>query len=671
MNTVRALACLAGLLMLAACGGGGGGGGGGGSSRGSLTLSTSTLTFTANGTQTPASQNVTASVSGNVGETVYLRIVSTGAAVSRIDNIILTSNTTGQGTVVPAPATTLGPGVHTSTITVTACTTNTQCASGVIGSPQTIAVTYTISGVAASTTLLSYSVGLHPTAGDLTKTLPVDAHPSFTAASSMDWLTVSPSSGGSGSTQLNLNLVQSAVDTLPSGRTGALVTLTAPSGPPLVVPVALTITKPQLDRAMPYVAGANQSAPVAVSGLYLDQLAGGSVELVATNGGTHALTNLTLNSTTLEVTHPALPAGSYTFRMRNGQGQVIDRSTARLLVVDNSVITSRLIPWPVGSDVRSVSSVLFDPERRALRLAGRNGATVDDSAMLTTEYQAATSSWSPATIRPYPRLDDVALSADGLTLFATSSTYLNSVEYARIAELSSTTFAEQEVHTGTTGYSAYPRPVPLNTNELMVVLAYPEVNGGSGDGLYRYSMPGNSLTLMWGDALTDGRVAASGNGQRVIAGSGGAYASVWEYTVSSERNLTRSPLNCQVDELDMDRKGETVLVRGRESSGNHDVFVRLYDRFWTQRGSLPITGHGHVLSPDGSRAYVYPGNGDQLHVYDLTAPPVGGLFPEVQTITLAGIPSSVALTEVAMTLSPDGKVLFVAGNQGIAVQQLP
>jgi hypothetical protein len=468
------------------------------------------------------------------------------------------------------------------------------------------------------------------------------------------------------------------VDTLRSGSHTGSVTLTAPSGQPVQVPVALTVTKPQLDLAMPYVAGANQSATVTVRGQYLDQLTAGSIDLVDANGGAHALTNVTISPTSLEVTHPALPVGSYSFRMRNAQGQAIDRSTARLLVVDNSIYASEFIPWPVGSEVHLhfLRSAMFDPERRALRAVGLNGPTTDHFAMFTTEYDEATSSWSPVAIRPYYQLDNVVLSADGKTLLATSRQSMAGNEFARIAQLSPTTFEEQAVFVGPTSYSAYPRLVPLSTNEMMVVLDFPNLSG-SGSPLLRYSLQANTMTTMAlpasdvGGGLIHGRIAASGTGERVVGGSSGNYAPVYEYMVSNVNEVTRSPLYVEADEIEMDRKGDTLLMRGREYLGNRDFFVRVYDRDWTLRGSLPVSNYVHVLSPDGSRAYVYEGTGDQLHIYDLTAPLVGGFFPEVQTITLAGVPTSNFATELPMVLSPDGKVLFLAGNQGIVVQQLP
>lgn len=130
------------LFTLSACGGGGGGGGGGGPS---LSLSTNSLTFDATGTSfTPAPQTVSVTINGSVSGTLYILAVSTGPAIGSISNVTITGPTTGQADVFPASAITLGPGTYSSTITVTACTSGPTCSSGVIGTPQTIHVTYNV-----------------------------------------------------------------------------------------------------------------------------------------------------------------------------------------------------------------------------------------------------------------------------------------------------------------------------------------------------------------------------------------------------------------------------------------------------------------------------------------------------------------------------------------------
>jgi hypothetical protein len=248
-------------LILAACNGGGGGGGGGGSSGGStdgLSLSTNVLTFNApNTSSTPPSQIITATVTGVTSGTLYIKIVSTSPAVASITNIFVTGTTTGQGTINPAPANTLGAGTHTSTITVYACTTDPNCTSGQLaGSPQTVTVTYTVTGVAASIASLSYSIGNPPVASDFTRQFNVTGYPNqnnWNTSSNVPWLSVLPTSGNAGTTtQVTASLVQAQLGVMSAGTYTGTVTITPSSGLAVTLPVTLTIPRdPHLEPGFP------------------------------------------------------------------------------------------------------------------------------------------------------------------------------------------------------------------------------------------------------------------------------------------------------------------------------------------------------------------------------------------------------------------------------------
>ncbi len=252
-------ASIAFCLFLAACGSGGGGGGGGssGGSTNGLSLSTNVLTFNApNTSSTPSSQIITATVTGVTSGTLYIKIVSTGPAVASITNIFVTGTTTGQGTINPAPANTLGAGTHTSTITVYACTTDPNCTSGQLaGSPQTVTVTYTVTGVAASTASLSYSIGNSPVAGDFTRQFNVTGYPNqnWNAASNVPWLSVLPTSGNAGTaTQVTASLVQAQLGVMFGGTYTGTVTINPSSGLAVTIPVTLTIARgPYLKPGFP------------------------------------------------------------------------------------------------------------------------------------------------------------------------------------------------------------------------------------------------------------------------------------------------------------------------------------------------------------------------------------------------------------------------------------
>ncbi|HSB02736.1 MAG TPA: FG-GAP-like repeat-containing protein [Anaerolineales bacterium] len=249
------IASFAFCLILAACNGGGGGDSNNGSSR--LSLSSNVLTFNApNTSSTPSSQIITATVTGVTSGTLYIKIVSTGPAVASITNIIVTGTTSGQGTINPASAATLGPGIHTSTITVYACTTDPNCTSGQLaGSPQTVNVTYTITGVATSATSLSYSIGVSPVAGDLTRQFTVTGYPNqnWIAASDVPWLSVLPANGNADTTtQVTVSLVQAQLDVMFGGTYTGTVTIAPSSRLAVTIPVTLTIARgPYLKPGFP------------------------------------------------------------------------------------------------------------------------------------------------------------------------------------------------------------------------------------------------------------------------------------------------------------------------------------------------------------------------------------------------------------------------------------
>jgi len=67
------------------------------------------------------------------------------------------------------------------------------------------------------------------------------------------------------------------------------------------------------------------------------------------------------------------------------------------------------------------------------------------------------------------------------------------------------------------------------------------------------------------------------------------------------------------------------------------------------------------------RAYIYGQDGD-VHIYDLTSP-IAGAFQEIGTLTLTGLPSEFNL--MRMTISRDGRTLFLAGGTQVVVQPLP
>lgn len=679
MRIVRLLACSIVALALHGCGGGGGGGdsGGRGGTSGSLTLSPGELTYATNDmTFTPLDQTLSATINTNASGTIYLRVEVSGPAVALVDNIQITGPTTGRARVVAAPAVALGPGSHSSTIKVTACTSGPTCPSGIIGSPQVVNVTYTVTGVIAASSALSFTLGASAAAADYAQSLPVIAYPSFNAVSNVDWLRVAPGSGSQGRADLALSLVQSAVDGFESGPHTATLQVNAPGGNTLQVPVTLTVTKPQLDQVAPYVAEANRPGTVIVRGLYFDLLPNGSIDLSLSESGTGiAPSSVTVISPTeIRLTHPALSAGTYFVRMHDAQGSIIDRSEGRLVVVEPTSYTATTLSYPADGRLRNVQSMFYDAERKTLFMVHFHGLEpLSANDLVRFEH---TSTWSAAQITPYPHLDRLALSANGRDLIAASSPEFNSSYRPKLQLLSPTTLLERASLQTPDDHRFFAGLAVLNTNEVFALGDSRTTSGGGPT--YRYSVKRNSVTpVTYENAATfsefvDGTIVASGDGQRVVAASdagSSADQSIFEYDAgSSSPPMKRAPLRFDVRAMSMDRTGDRLLIRGQDFFTGSE-FVRVYDRNWNALGSLPLLADAaYLLAPDGTRAYIYGLDGE-VHVFDLTAPLVAGGFPEIASLVLAGSPDQGL--NVRMAISSDGRTLFVAGGTQVVVQPLP
>src|SRR5712691_3809417 len=128
---------------LFACGGGGGAGAPAGPS---FVASPASLNFSALANAgAPAGQFVTVTTSGISSGTLFFRVTIPGGLVASISSVTVTGPSSGLAAVNVVAPSTLGPGVHTGSISIVACTTDINCSGPLLGgSPQTIGVNYTI-----------------------------------------------------------------------------------------------------------------------------------------------------------------------------------------------------------------------------------------------------------------------------------------------------------------------------------------------------------------------------------------------------------------------------------------------------------------------------------------------------------------------------------------------
>jgi hypothetical protein len=102
----------------------------------------------------------------------------------------------------------------------------------------------------------------------------------------------------------------------------------------------------------------------------------------------------------------------------------------------------------------------------------------------------------------------------------------------------------------------------------------------------------------------------------------------------------------------------------------------VYDGNYNQLGLLPqlngldlfFTKTSFVISPDGTRAYVYISSTGLLHELDLTTSDGSNGFAEIGVGTsIVNAPTSAT----KMSISPDGGILFIVANDQVIVQPVP
>jgi hypothetical protein len=638
-------------LLAAACGGGGGGGGGQQGSRGTLSVSTTSLTFIANGptAPTPAPQTISGSVTGLSGGTLVINVVGTGTAIAAISPVILTSDTTGQATVSVPPPAQLGVGTYTGTITVRACTGDPNCASGNLnGSPQTINVTYHVAALQSSSAAFDYTIMNSPAANDLARQATITGVPaqSWTATTNANWLSVT-ANGANGAT-LNANLVQTALDALVNGSYTGTVTLTpGTAGQPLVIPVSLTVKRTQINNVAPYVAYTGTSKEVIVRGDEFQQVTVGNVLF----GTTPATAFTVVSPTEIRATYPnTLPKGHHNVKL---QSAFTARSFADLAVVDAPTFTATKIDYPNAQLEAAPSVIVYDAERAALGVS----VHFNDGGTALLRYSFVNGVWQAPDQKSLFNNFGVTLTGDGTEWIAGVN---NSVVHLSAADLS--TVAE-----GPPLGLQYPANFATASNGKIVFFS--DVTFSCGATLVFYDARKRVFTQP-GFAACRGNLGMSGDGSRAIL-----LNQFPEFSTDDVLTLNTDSGVATPSGIHMFTGKPPALSR----DGSRMVLDRtqVRDGSFNALGNLPSTTDGVVLSPDGTRAYAYDHSGKFI-TYDLTAPTVVGVFPPLGSpVTLVGDPGPMSTTPafsdeiVMMTITPDGKAVFIAGDKAIIVQPTP
>ena len=650
MNSISAMrlsAACAFTIALSACGGGGGGGGDGGGNNApaaSFAASPSSLTFhaTAANAAAPPPQTLTGSVSGTINGTLFINITLGGSIVT-VSDVVINGPNSGQVHIIPRLPSALGPGTHSDTLTVRACTTNVSCTSGQLaGSPQTVAVTYNIDGLRSSSNTLTYAVNDASLATDFSKLLPVSGYPSnatWTATTSAPWLTT-PASGAlsGGVAELFVRVDQTQADAMPNGEYTASVLLTPQSGNNVTIPVTLSIDRSEVSFVAPYVAEAGTSREVIIRGERFPESPAVSF------GGTPAVAINRVGPQEIRATYPAsLSAGAHAVRVDG-----INRSRANLVVVGTPSYSAERLSYSSGFKPKRI---IYDAERKTILVV-----RYDDMTSASNEYVRfihGPGGWSAAERRTIFNLTDMALTTDGTEWLATRFSPI-SVQHFSATDLTlRSTSIDEEASS-----SAFLSKLAVANNGFAIMAGGSGGGGCGGLANYRVRAPRfvrfNPIDAFYCSQF----VAASADGSVVIAGTNGRSA-VDRYDASTYQvaALSPNPGFLLTSPPVLDRHASRLVLNARVYSAN-----------FTQLGDLPATTKAVALSADGSVAWTFDTSGD-VRKFDLLGATVAGFFPEIGSGT--PVPATPGSGEVIMTTTPESGTLFIAGTEGVVVLPAP
>jgi hypothetical protein len=609
-----------------------------------LTRSPVQLTFNAaGGGALPVSQDVTLSTQQSLS-LAYSTSITYGAGASGWLGVSPTSGSAPGTATVSVNTTALAPGSYGATLSFN---TATQTVS--------VPVTYVISSsvLTFSPTAPSFTIDSNSAAGALSQTVGVGSTGvtlGWTASASKPWVTVSPTSGSSG-TSVTLSLLSAELEKLDPGSDSATITFTytPPGATQTTAPlsVSLNLAIPKVNYVSPYVQRPSTSTEVILRGSGFNSATGLSVMF-----GSNVVPTYTVTSDTeIRVTHPSLAASSYPVTLPNQLG--LTRSRATLLVGAPPVLSAVAIPLssPVAPD-----RIVYDAERVAVYTNNNNVLPGTPPPPPIPVFRVERNRFvNPGWATDSIVLDnlplDIAMTPDGLELIAITGSTLYHID------LTSWTISNQ-----ISVSSAFSFPLSLGTfgklsmsndGNALVFLGPNPIRA------FLYNVLKHTFTEIPMPALQSQIITArsSIDGSRILIGVG-LPANLYYYDSSQSQIVSAVP-GLVVNRLACDRTGTNSIVDGTG-----------YDRQFQALGSVVLNLNFPAISPDGHRGYgALPAESPPtLRTYDLTSTDGAGHFVEITPeITLADTPGNSAV----LGISDDGGTVFVAGEKNLVVQPVP
>ncbi len=408
------------------------------------------------------------------------------------------------------------------------------------------------------------------------------------------------------------------------------------NGSPQTISVTYDIgSSVDADTVMPRVVAVNTGGTVILRG---HGFTGASA---VTFGTTAADSVSVVSDTEIHATYPPLAAGSYDIAIDSGNVAY----SATLDVVSPPAFVAAFLTYPVSTPAPA-TSFSYDADRSALLV-------VTGSTLLRYAFDG--SSWGSPEQVVMSGLQQVSVSPDGtklLALVVTTNAVNNGMSMVELdpltlAQTDSTPVTEPShgAFTGNIGggFACSNDGTALVWSDIM-------------SSAYAFGTSSRTWTALYDDqgapVLPEGAFA-SGDGSEVMLMPYDEYVSSTGI-VQKLGILSNSVYSMTSADLTGSEFAGSSVVLGPEGQ---------------LLGQVPDAA-GMVVNPAGTRLYAVLATDPQpeLHMYDLTAAPSNGFYPELGApITLAGNTGDLGFPQ-PLAITPDGGTVFIAGPDGIAVQ---
>lgn len=419
------------------------------------------------------------------------------------------------------------------------------------------------------------------------------------------------------------------------------------AGSPHTIPVNYEIASGvDGNTVTPRVVPANAAGTVILRG------AGFSGATNASFGSSAASSVSVVSDSEIDVSYPALAAGTYPITINSGGISY----TASLVAVAPPAFSATSIPFPSGDVLTGPGppGIEYDAERAALFVLLQGGNSISPT-LVRYAFDGNTATWGTPTQISMTGLEQVHLSPDGTHLLAMVTP---DSAHTSMVELDPVTMVQTKVTTASNPPNAATLCGFAIANDGNAIVGLGGLVPAGNAGGFAFGTSSRIFTPM---SAASCNPVASGNGA-IVALNYGTYVSSTETVTQQQGPQTDS--------------GATADFAGDKFVGEAGVEDQTGQFLGYLNGTL-----GQIVNSAGTRAYgVSPDPttfAPTLVTFDLTATPIANpqpVFPQLGApipLSITCPPIGCGQGDYALATTPDGSTIFIAGPNGLIVQPLP